>query len=99
MITMLKEFLNANNIKYHNEDSLKLELTIFLRNKLPEYYITTEVNVYGVDKDNKRKRCDICISKDSEIKSIIELKFITEKDSENNNKLQGIENDINRLKK
>lgn len=77
VIDFLQE-ISLKKIEIYNEASLQYELAIFLRHKLPMYFIQLERNISFFDLDKKKfkkKEIDIVIySKDRKEKLAIELK-------------------------
>ena len=79
-----EEFINEirnENIQIYNEASIQYELAIFLRNKLPDYFIQLERNVafFGLDKKKfEKKEIDIVIfNKNKTEKTAVEIKYPT----------------------
>ena len=82
LISLIHEFVQKiimKEIEIYNEASIQYELSIFLRNKIPDYKIQLERNVayFGLSKDKFiKKEIDIVIfNNEKTVKTAIELKF------------------------
>ena len=84
MQNYFEEFINeirGENIQIYNEASIQYELAIFLRERLPDYFIQLERNVefFGLDKKEfVKKEIDIVIfNKNLTEKTAVEIKYPT----------------------